>query len=116
VITQTADPCLSSLSAAAPSNPTFAYDAVTTIETIGGWSLFVANSDAANCPVTSCSIYDGSSSCLISYLGGQLSVASTDPFTITANKNVQAGWTETVCVACINGAGQWVATNNFVIT
>jgi len=42
VVTLTPDPCLTSLSApgSAPTNPTFAYDDVTTIETIGGWTLF----------------------------------------------------------------------------
>ena len=28
---------------------------------------------------------------------------AVSPFVITANKNVQPGWTETVCVECSNG-------------
>jgi len=51
-------PCLTVLSApaTAPTNPTFAYDKLTTTETIGGWTLFAQNSDTTNCPVTACSL------------------------------------------------------------
>lgn len=56
-VTLTADPCFTSLSAAvpAPVNPNIiTYDAVTTTSIVGDMSTFVANSDATNCPITSC--------------------------------------------------------------
>ena len=44
-----------------------------------------------------------------------MSMAAGDPFTITANKNIQAGWTETVCLECTNGL-QTIKFPNYVVT
>jgi len=70
VVTQSPLDCSTSLSAAtpAPSNPTFAYDAVTTTETIGGWSLFVANDEPTNCALFNC--YLREAGCVTSYTAG----------------------------------------------
>jgi len=58
VVTQIQSPCMTTLTTAAtaPTNPTFSFDDVTTIETIGGWTLFVQNSDTTNCPISSCDL------------------------------------------------------------
>ena len=71
------------------------------------------NSDATNCGITSCSIK--TSGCSGAYSPGQLSMAGSTPWAITANQNIQNGYTETVCVSCTNGLDTY-SYFNFIVT
>ena len=42
-------------------------------------------------------------------------MANSSPWAITANKNVVAGYTETVCISCFNGF-QTITKNNYIVT
>jgi len=47
--------------------------------------------------------------CLSDYTTGHLSIPNAAlPFDIIADKDIQAGWTETVCIECTNDAGSKV--------
>jgi hypothetical protein len=86
-----------------PTNPNkFAYNGVSTTISVGDWSTFFENPGLDNCVMSSCDVYDNSD-CLTAYAPGELSTGSSSPFTITANRNIDGGWTETVCVKCSNG-------------
>ena len=115
-MTQSADPCLTSLSALTPADVTVAFDSVTTSGSVGQWDTFFANSDAANCPVTSCTLYgfDCSTAYATAYTGPEMSVAASTPFVITAMNDNAAGWTEAVCVSCTNGA-QAITYSTFTV-
>lgn len=94
--------CGSALTAKAdaPSSKEFNYVA-SGLEALGGWSTFFDNADDSNCGISSCVLKN--SDCTGDYPGGQLSVGSGSLFVVSANKGIQAGWTETVCIECSNG-------------
>jgi hypothetical protein len=106
VITQAQNPCrisLSNLGAAPTSHPTMTYDHLTTTELVGGWSLLFVSSDQTNCAISACLVM--AQGCLSVYGGNKLTIGSTNPFTITARKDYNPGYTETVCIKCTNDAG-----------
>jgi hypothetical protein len=105
--------CGISLTAKTPANPTLIFDAVTTTESVGDQSVFFENADGLNCPITSCSIL--AVGCGTAYPPGELSISGSFPFTVTSNKNVLVGWTETVCIECSN-ALQTITFDNYVVT
>jgi hypothetical protein len=117
-IAQNALICTSTLSAAASvkANPTMAYNSVTTTESTGIWTDFFQNSDTTNCPVTACTLY--ASPCptayATTYSSGKQLMSGISPWGITANKNILAGWTETVCISCTNGA-QTIIKDNYIV-
>ena len=114
-VTQNLDCAQSLTDATAPSNPVLTYDFASPTESLGDWTTFFVNSDTANCPIVECALK--LPGCSTAYTSGELSISGTDPFTLTANKNVVAGWTETVCIECHNGALFDLGTfDNFVVT
>ena len=105
MVTQTQSPCFTSLTDASPAkaNVALTYDA-STIDTIGQVSDFVVNSDATNCPVTTCGLYAAGCTTpyATAYPSEHLVIESATPWTITARRNNYHGYTETVCVKCTN--------------
>jgi len=99
--------------ASAPTNPTLAYNTGTPTSQVGSWTDFMQNSDATNCGITSCLIKRPA--CNAAYVPGELSIAGSSPWAITANQNIQAGYTETICVECTNGAEIQIY-DNYIIT
>jgi hypothetical protein len=85
---------------------TFMYSASPITTTLSaGWSSFFKNSELLNCPITSCTLLGNgcSNSYETAYPNGQLSINTSSPFTLTTNKNIPTGFTETVCIQCHNG-------------
>ena len=82
-----------------PTNPVLTYNTGTPTSDLGGWTIFVTNADTTNCAITSCVLKE--SGCGSAYSAGELTI--TSPWTVTANQNVQAGYSEPVCVSCTNG-------------
>ena len=87
--------------ASTPSNPSFAYNSAGT-ESVGDMNTFFVNADSTNCAITSCTVF--LADCSSAYTSGLISMASSSPFAMTANRNEVGGYTETVCVSCTNGA------------
>lgn len=73
---------------------------VTSAAVHAGATDFFDNSEPAGCPITSCAIKAGG--CGSAYSPGQLTLSASTPFTVTANRNVIAGYSETVCIECKN--------------
>ena len=104
IITQTANPCLTSLSVLVLAPPTFAYASSGTVP-IADWTNIIANSETSpTCDPTSCELRSSDCSQLYStvYPMGRLTIASSSPWAITSVRNVVAGWVETVCLQCTN--------------
>jgi len=56
------------------------------MQALGGWTIFVANSDTSNCAITSCVLK--AEGCTDAYVAGELTIGGTTPWTVTANQNV----------------------------
>ena len=69
-----------------------------TITVSTSWSNFFQTSDSTNCPITSCSLSLRGCTGSPTYS----SMSSSSPFGITSQRNVQAGYTEQLCVTCTN--------------
>jgi hypothetical protein len=82
------------------TSPTLIYDSITTTGSLGDWTTYFVNADTVNCDITSCVLK--AQGCLTAYSPGNLVIAGSMPFAITATKNIPAGWSETVCVECTN--------------
>ena len=78
-----------------------------------------SNSDSTNCPITTCLLSDAGScdSGTQSWTGGEISMLSVSPWTITASRGVAAGYTISICLKCWTnnnvGSGK---IDNMVIT
>ena len=89
------------------------FSAVPSTQLLGDWDTFFDNADTTNCAVTSCTLKI--QGCGAAYTPGNQAVAGTTPFGITATKNVNGGYIETVCVSCSNTL-QTIDYDNFKIT
>ena len=69
----------------------------------------------ADCGAETCQVFN--SDCTSTYSGTHISPTSvqTAP-AYNADQNVQAGWTETLCVKCSNPAGDYVQKSPWVVT
>ena len=80
------------------------------------WDSAFGNTDVTNCAITSCSLYDNDCSTPLSssdiYFSGSLS--SGDLF-VYAKRNVEAGYSLTICVVCSNG-DQDIQLNNWSVS
>jgi hypothetical protein len=93
---------LSSPSAAADSG-TFTWDVNSGTENIypvsssswTSWSTYFSNTDSANCPITACALYESGCS---TALTSPVSIASSSPWLVTAEKGIVAGYTQSMCV------------------
>ena len=58
VVTQTAKPCFTSLSAKVPtpSNPTFPFNSAPGTESLMGWADIIVNSESGSCDPNSCTL------------------------------------------------------------
>jgi hypothetical protein len=100
----------------APTDPfIFAYNAAGT-EAIGDSTNFFSNS-VGGCGITSCIFY--AAGCSIAYSTayplGRVSVAATGTFAITALRNINAGYTETLCFSCTNAGLGTITVDNYDI-
>ena len=117
-VQQSANPCITALNPIAPS-PTdpliFTYHASNT-QTIGDWTTFMTSTSSPTCDPTSCTLYGAgcSTAYATAYPGGKTSIAGSTPWAITAARNENAGWTETICVLCTNGQDTQ-QTDNFYL-
>ena len=86
----------------------------TKVDVASTYLVFFTNQYSFQCgPVTSCSIKV--KGCGSAYGGTNLVINSADG-QITSKQNVDAGWTETVCVECKNAAGSKVQEDNWKVT
>jgi hypothetical protein len=69
-----------------------------------GWDYsygYFSNSMSSDCPITSCSLYDSDCSTPRST---DISMDSSSPWDVHADRTVLAGYSYTICVSCTNGA------------
>jgi hypothetical protein len=120
IVTQNEHICYSVLAAigTAPTNPSLTYDAVTTTQSVGDMDTFFTNTDTINCAISSCTMYgsDCSTAYATAYPLTYLSMASSTPWGITATKNINVGWAETICMACTNAIQPVITYNAFTVT
>jgi hypothetical protein len=76
------------------------YDAVTTTADVGVFSDFFTELEST-CAVSGCLIKN--QGCSDAYSGSHVSVAVATPWTLTVDRNVGAGYSETFCLVCSNG-------------
>ena len=94
--------CAVSLASISPVDPLFQYSAVGPTEAIGDWTYLFENLDYVNCGVvSSCSLK--TDDCSGPYTPGEITMAASSPWAITATSTDRNGWTETICVECTNG-------------
>jgi len=91
-----------------------AYSSSSTKTTVAASSAsFFDNTHLADCgAITSCALY--ASGCSTAYTTGNLVIDSTTG-EITAKQNVDAGYTDTVCVKCENTATSSVSFDTWVV-
>ena len=88
----------------APTAVSMTYDGSTTSEVIKpsssftDWDTYFGNTNPTKCPINSCTVYDSVSSTAIS---DPISISLN---TVTAMKNVIAGYTQSIYIICTNGA------------
>lgn len=107
VVRQLPNPCTTALqinNSPLPSNPlAFTFNASPGL--IGNWQTFVMSIVSPSCDPTSCTLF--ANGCVNSYASvyptGKITMAATSPWTITALRNFQTEWRETVCISCTNG-------------
>jgi hypothetical protein len=83
-----------------------------TTSTWTDWNTYFGNTDTNNCGITSCTLYESDCSTALS---NPVSMAGVSPFDVTALKNVLAGYSQTMCVSCTNGA-QTVHKDNWSVS
>ena len=76
------------------------------------WDSYFSNTDSTNCPVTSCTLYESDCTTVLS---SPVSIGSSTPWDITALRNTLAGYSQTMCISCTNGA-QTVQKDNWSLT
>jgi hypothetical protein len=76
------------------------------------WDSYLTNSDTSNCPITTCSLFEAGCSTLLS---SPVSMEASTPWDVTALTNFPAGYTQSMCVECTNGA-QTVQIDNWSMT
>ena len=83
------------------ASQTYLFSASTTTATPGDWSSFFQNSNPSLCPLVRCKLKI--SDCSSDSTNTDVTMSSSSPFTITAKRNVAAGYSVTLCVRCNNG-------------
>lgn len=74
---------------------------------------YFTNTNSVLCgALTGCTLH--AAGCSGAYVSGKLTITSAGQ--IEATQNVQAGYTETVCVKCFNTAGDSIQKDNWVFT
>jgi len=91
-----------------------AYSSSSTKTTVAATSAsFFDNANVADCgAITSCALYEND--CIASYTKGNLVIDSSTG-KVTAKQNVDAGYTDTVCVKCENSASSSVTKDNWSV-
>jgi hypothetical protein len=76
------------------------------------WNVFFSNSDTTNCPITSCSLYESGCS---TEMNDPVNMGDSTPWDMTAEKDRTAGYSQSLCVSCTNGA-QTITIDDWFVT
>jgi len=68
-----------------------------------------------NCPTSSCSLQTYASGTCGTYSGRIRIPVNSSPWTINADKNVNLGYTESMCISCTNGI-QTIIYPNYAVS
>jgi hypothetical protein len=82
---------------------TLAYDSASqSLMPTATWDILF-NNDAANCGITSCSLYNGGSCGTGTFSGTEITMGASNPWDLVAQRNILGGYSYIICVRCTNG-------------
>ena len=78
---------------------TMSEQSITIDESFTTWDDFFGNTDASNCPITSCSI-SSAGNCGANDFGGtdHIQFGTTSPWSMTMALNIESGYSYDVCI------------------